>query len=67
MSLSKSTFVYRERIRLLFRFDAFNAFNHPQFANPSANISTTSTVGRITSICGTCEPRTISLGAKLIF
>jgi hypothetical protein len=67
MSLSKSTFIYRERIRLLFRFDAFNAFNHPQFANPSANISATSTVGKITSICSTCEARTISLGAKLIF
>ncbi|MGA3328468.1 MAG: hypothetical protein ABSF45_28800, partial [Terriglobia bacterium] len=67
MSLSKSTFIYRERVRLLFRFDAFNAFNHPQFANPASNISTTSTVGKITSICGTCEARTISLGAKLIF
>jgi hypothetical protein len=67
MSLSKSTFIYRERVRLLFRFDAFNAFNHPEFANPSANISTTSTVGKITSICGSCEARTISLGAKLIF
>jgi len=67
MSLSKSTFIYRERARLLFRFDAFNTFNHPQFANPSSNISTTSTVGKITSICSTCEARTISLGAKLIF
>jgi len=66
VSLSKTTPLHGERVRLLLRFDAFNAFNHPQFANPAANISNSS-VGKITSICSICEARTISLGAKLIF
>jgi hypothetical protein len=32
-------FVMRERTRIQFRFDAFNATNTPHFGNPSANVS----------------------------
>lgn len=65
MSLSKKTPIWRERVNLLLRLDAFNAFNHPEFGNPNASISNMSTVGTITGLSG--EPRTLSIGAKLTF
>ncbi len=64
MSLAKNTNI-TEHTRLQVRVDAFNVFNHPNFANPSATLSNASTFGRITSTTG--EPRTMALGAKLQF
>ena len=66
ISLSKST-RFGERVNLQFRIDAFNSFNHPNFANPNANVSSPGVVGTITSLCSICEPRTVQLAAKLIF
>jgi hypothetical protein len=42
-------FLIREHIRAQFRVVATNVFNHPNFANPAANISSPGTVGQITS------------------
>ena len=40
-------FRINERARVQFRMLATNVFNHPNFANPQANISSAGTVGRI--------------------
>jgi hypothetical protein len=42
-------FVIKEHIRAQFRLVATNVFNHPNFSNPSANISSPGTVAQITS------------------
>jgi hypothetical protein len=42
-------FLIREHLRAQFRVVATNVFNHPNFANPAANISSPGTVGQITS------------------
>jgi hypothetical protein len=58
------TLSIREGARLQLSLSAFSVLNHPYFGNPSANISSTSTVGRITGASG---DRTIQIGAKLSF
>ena len=50
------------KAKVRFRAEAFNVFNHPNFANPAANISATSSFGRITNVLnsgpvGTGTPR----------
>jgi hypothetical protein len=42
-------FRINERMRAQFRLLATNIFNHPNFSNPAANISSPGTVGQITS------------------
>lgn len=54
-----------EGARLQFRFDATNIFNHPNFANPNANIGTP-TAGTITSTL-TGQGRVLQLGARFSF
>ena len=63
LSLVKNTRI-AERASLQLRMDAFSAFNHPTFGNPSADITNPGAVGRITSAGGN---RTVLLGAKLAF
>ncbi len=53
-----------ERVSAQFRAEFFNMPNHANFGNPATNISTTSTVGTITSAG---DPRQIQFGLKLIF
>jgi hypothetical protein len=48
----------------MFRAEFFNAFNHPQFANPDVNTSD-STFGEITST--SINPRVIQLAVKFMF
>jgi hypothetical protein len=71
MSLSKKTQLV-ERSALEIGFEFFNIFNHPQLAAPSANISSTSSVGRIlapinTSPVGAGTPRQVQVFARLSF
>jgi hypothetical protein len=63
MSLFKNTQI-TERQRLELRAEFFNAFNHPNFGLPGANISTPQTFGVITSASA---PRIIQLGVKYYF
>jgi hypothetical protein len=62
-SLFKNTTV-REKYRLQFRAEAFNAMNRVQFGNPATNISQ-ATFGRISSQANL--PRDIQLALKLLF
>jgi hypothetical protein len=47
LALAKTTQIY-ENMKLEFRVEAFNVFNHAEFANPNTNINS-STFGEITS------------------
>ena len=65
-SLEKSTLI-SERVRLLFRAEAFNIFNHAQFVNPGGGspVRVTSTLlGQVTT---TYDPRILQLALKLTF
>ena len=63
ISLFKNT-QFRERFRLQFRAEAFNAFNRVQFGNPATNI-TLSTFGQISTQANLA--RDIQLALKLMF
>lgn len=75
LSLSKQFPLHWERIRLEFRADAYDAFNHINFANPDANVGYTSrgvlvdpTAGTITGPAGgNGNRRILQLGAHLTF
>jgi Carboxypeptidase regulatory-like domain/TonB-dependent Receptor Plug Domain len=54
-----------ERVRAQFRAEAYNIINHGIFSQPASNISTTSTVGKISST--SADNRSIQLGLKIIF
>ncbi len=54
-----------EAVRLQFRFDALNLFNHTTFAAPDTN-PYSSNFGKVTNVTGT-PPRFIQLQAKLRF
>lgn len=75
LSLFKQ-FRLTERYQLQFRAEFFNAFNHPNFANPSANINFPGSFGKVSNtlspILGTGsggpgDPREIQLALKLYF
>jgi hypothetical protein len=63
MSLFKK-FVIREQTRFELRAEAFNVFNHPQFALPNASIGNAQ-VGLINSIVG--NPRQLQMGLRFQF
>jgi hypothetical protein len=69
LALSKNTMVV-ERVSLQFRAEAFNLFNHPNFAQPG-NSFTAATFGQITAtrtVRGDLgSSRQLQLGLKLIF
>ncbi len=56
---------YRERYNTQFRWEMFNAFNRPSFANPN-NDPTSGNFGQITSI-GSVPPRVMQAALKLTF
>ena len=69
-------FKFTERWQLQFRAEFFNAFNRPNFSNPSANISSTSSFGKVSNTLapilgndsgGPGDPREIQLALKLYF
>jgi hypothetical protein len=64
LSLFKS-FPFGEGRSIEFRGEFFNAFNHPSFANPSANISEPGAFGKSTAT--TTNPRELQLVGKFFF
>ncbi|HWS88865.1 MAG TPA: TonB-dependent receptor [Pyrinomonadaceae bacterium] len=60
------TFPLKESLALQLRLEALNAFNHPNYANPNANISDPSTFGFVTATTGTAQ-RTMRVAARLSF
>ena len=62
-SLFKDFFL-TEKVKLQFRAEAFNLFNHPQFGQPNATIGT-GPAGTITSTAG--NPRQLQLALRLQF
>ena len=69
-------FRFSEHKYLQFRTEFFNAFNHPNFGNPSANISSPGSFGKVSNtlapILGTDsggpgDPREIQFALKLYF
>jgi hypothetical protein len=65
VSLVKTT-RFRERQALIFRAEAFNLFNHPQFSNPAnLAVSSPATFGRITTT--SVNPRVMQLALKYVF
>ena len=53
------------RVKLTFRWEIFNALNRPNFANPSNDVSTSSTFGVISAL--TVNPRIMQYALKLQF
>jgi len=57
-------FPIRERLKLQFRAEAFNAWNHPNFNNPSTSVTSTA-FGTVTGVSP--SPRQFQLALKLTF
>jgi hypothetical protein len=65
LSLFKQ-FPVAEADKIELRFEFFDAFNHPSFGNPAANISTSgANFGKVTST--TAGPRIMQIAAKFYF
>ena len=64
MSLSKAFRMPKEGQRLVFRAEAFNAFNHPNFTNPSLSLQSPLTFGEFQ---GTMPPRSMQFALRYEF
>jgi hypothetical protein len=66
ISIAK-TFSLTERFRFTFTASASDAFNHPNFYLPAANISVPGSVGRISSMVDGASSRQVELRGRLNF
>jgi Carboxypeptidase regulatory-like domain/TonB-dependent Receptor Plug Domain len=64
LALEKSTDLVGEKVKLLFRVEAFNIFNHAEFRPPASTSVLDGTFGQIS---GTYDPRILQLALKLTF
>jgi hypothetical protein len=68
MSLDKNfAMPYNEHHQLQIRFDAFNALNHTDFANPGVRFIDQGGFGQITSTNSSTAPRQLQLAARYTF
>jgi Carboxypeptidase regulatory-like domain len=54
-----------EKAGMVFRWEVFNVFNWPNFANPASDVSSPSTFGKISAM--SVNPRIMQFGLKLEF
>jgi hypothetical protein len=66
LGVAKTFPLFKERYRLVFRADAFNVFNHPNFALPNTNINT-STFGVISATVGQEQARVMQMSLRFTF
>jgi hypothetical protein len=59
-------FHFGDRVSAELRADAFNAFNHPAFANPNGGFGG-ATFGQVTGMAGAYSPRLVRFGARVTF
>jgi len=64
VALIKSTRL-GEKVSMVFRWEVFNVFNHPNFANPASDVSSPSTFGKVSAM--SANPRIMQFGLKLEF
>jgi outer membrane receptor protein involved in Fe transport len=64
LALEKMTSLVGENVKLVFRAEAFNIFNHAEFRAPSATSVDSGTLGQISR---TFDPRILQLALKLTF
>jgi Carboxypeptidase regulatory-like domain len=64
MALTKAFYLPWEGKRLQFRAEAFNAFNHPNFTNPSLSLESPQTFGEFQ---GTMDPRSMQFALRFEF
>jgi len=66
LSLTKRVFLFNGRTNAQFRVEAFNLFNHSNWANPTVQIGSTAlTNGRVTNTTG--DPRIMQFAIKYGF
>jgi len=66
ISLAK-TFAFTERLKFTLTAAALDAFNHPNFGLPAANISSPGTVGKISSLVWSGGSRVFEFRGRLTF
>ncbi len=66
LSLQKN-FPIKESLVAQFRIDAFNGFNHINFANPSGNIESDGSITSGAGVGGSSNPRQLQLAARFQF
>jgi hypothetical protein len=63
MALLKDTAIHGD-MKLQFRAEAFNVFNHAQFFNPDGNFND---IGSFGFVSGARDPRIMQVALKLLF
>jgi len=63
-AVMKTFSLFREKLHLMFRAEAFNVLNHPNKLLPSADLNAPSTFGQIS---GARDPRILQLSSKFQF
>ena len=64
LALEKGTDLVGERLKMMFRVEAFNIFNHTQFQNPGSTQVSDPNLGLIST---TFDPRILQLALRLTF
>jgi hypothetical protein len=68
LALEKTTNLVGENVKLIFRAEAFNIFNHTEFRPPvDSNGRSSFASGTFGQISGTYDPRILQLALKLTF
>jgi hypothetical protein len=64
---AQKIFPITEKVRLMFRTDFYNIFNRHKFSDPSLNINSPATFGKIGGVDSYYQPRSVQFAMKLIW